>query len=53
MRTLRTAVRRAAKVSLGAVAGTLACGVVAVGGVDGAALLSKHPSLGMSIGAVG
>ena len=53
MRTLRTAVRRAAKVSLGAVAGTLACGVVAVGGVDGAALLSKHPSLGMSIVAVG
>ena len=50
---VRTAIRRAAKVSLGAVAGILACGVVAVGGVDGAALLSKHPSLGMSIVAVG
>jgi len=44
--------RRAAKVSLGALAGILACGIVAVGGVDGAALLAKHPSLGMSIIAV-
>jgi len=49
---LQRALRRAAKVSLGAVAGTLACGVVAVGGVDGAAVLAKHPSLGMSIIAV-
>ncbi|HUJ61051.1 MAG TPA: sensor domain-containing diguanylate cyclase [Kofleriaceae bacterium] len=36
---LRRAARRAAKVSAGAAAGALACVVVAVGGVDGAALL--------------
>jgi two-component system cell cycle response regulator len=52
LRSLRRAVRRAAKVSLGALAGAVACAVVAVGGVDGAALLAKHPSLGMSIIAV-
>ncbi len=51
-RAIQMALRRAAKVSLGAVAGVIACGVVAVGGVDGAALLAKHPSLGMSIIAV-
>jgi diguanylate cyclase (GGDEF)-like protein len=44
--------RRAAKVSIGAVAGAIACAVVAVGGVDGAALRSTHPNLGMSIVAV-
>ena len=51
-RAIQMALRRAAKVSLGAVAGVIACGVVAVGGVDGAALLAKHPSLAMSIIAV-
>ena len=36
----RRALRRAAKVSVGALAGILACGVVAVGGVDGASLFA-------------
>jgi two-component system, cell cycle response regulator len=57
VRALRRGARRAAKVSLGAVSGAVACAVVAVGGVDqpcnagtcGAALLSPHPSLAMSI----
>jgi diguanylate cyclase (GGDEF)-like protein len=42
-------VRRAAKVSVGAVAGGLACAVVAAGGADGAAVLAAHPSLPMSM----
>ena len=42
---LGRAIRRAAKVSLGAFAGALACAVLAVGGVDGAAMLSAHPTL--------
>ena len=37
--------RRAGKVSVGAVAGAIACLTVAVGGVDGAALLAERPSL--------
>ena len=37
--------RRAGKVSVGAVAGGAACLTVAVGGVDGAALLAQHPNL--------
>ncbi len=49
LRAIQRALRRAAKVSLGAVAGAVACAVVAVGGVDGAALLSPHPDLGMTI----
>jgi diguanylate cyclase (GGDEF)-like protein len=46
-RTLHRTLRRAAKVSLGALAGAIACAVVAVGGVDGAALLAAQPSLPM------
>ncbi|HET9626324.1 MAG TPA: GAF domain-containing protein, partial [Kofleriaceae bacterium] len=42
-------VRRAIKVSIGALAGGLACAVVAAGGVDGAAVLASHPSLAMSM----
>jgi diguanylate cyclase (GGDEF)-like protein len=38
----RRAIRRAAKVSLGAAAGALACIVIAVGGVDGAALQARR-----------
>jgi diguanylate cyclase (GGDEF)-like protein len=49
---MRRALRRAAKTSIGAVAGVLACVVVALGGVDGAALLAPHPSLLMSTVAV-
>ena len=49
LRGWKRGMRRAAKVSLGAVAGAIACAVVAVGGVDGAALLAKRPSLGMTI----
>jgi len=49
LRAIQRAFRRAAKVSLGAVAGAVACAVIAVGGVDGAALLSPHPDLGMTI----
>nr|MBA2539485.1 hypothetical protein [Deltaproteobacteria bacterium] len=52
LRSVRRALRRAIKVSIGAAAGVIACAVVAVGGVDGAALLSKHPNLGMSVVAV-
>jgi diguanylate cyclase (GGDEF)-like protein len=37
--------RRAAKVSVGAAAGAIACAVVAAGGVDGAAILARTPSL--------
>ncbi|MBS1122434.1 MAG: diguanylate cyclase [Deltaproteobacteria bacterium] len=53
MRALRRALRRAGKVSVGAVAGAVACAVVAVGGVDGAALLADKPSLVMTMVAVG
>jgi diguanylate cyclase (GGDEF)-like protein len=42
---LQRAIRRAAKVSVGAVAAALACVVVAVGGVDGADLLGDHVPL--------
>ena len=38
----RRALRRAAKVSIGALAGALACVVVAVGGVDGAAIFGAR-----------
>ena len=41
--------RRAGKVSAGAVAGAIACLTVAVGGVDGAALLAQRPSLPMTM----
>ena len=41
----RRALRRAGKVSLGAAAGAVACVVVAVGGVDGASLLSPRMPL--------
>ena len=49
MRQLHRALRRAAKVSLGAVAGAVACAVVGVGGADGAAVLAKTPSLPMTM----
>ena len=51
-RVFRRTVRRAAKVSIGALAGAIACAVVAVGGVDGAALLAAAPSLPMTMVAV-
>jgi two-component system, cell cycle response regulator len=47
------AVRRAAKVSLGAVAGGVACAVVAAGAADGAAVLARRPSLAMTMVVVG
>ena len=52
LRPVRRTVRRAAKVSLGASAGAIACAVVAVGGVDGAALLAASPSVPMMMAAV-
>ena len=45
----RRALRRAAKVSIGALAGALACVVVAVGGVDGAAVLGGRIPLPQAI----
>jgi two-component system, cell cycle response regulator len=45
LRGLRRTLRRAIKVALGAAAGALACAVVAAGGVDGAALLARSPSV--------
>ncbi|TMQ17881.1 MAG: GAF domain-containing protein, partial [Deltaproteobacteria bacterium] len=42
---LQRAARRALKVSIGAIAGGVACAVVAAGGVDGAAVLAERPSL--------
>ncbi|HEU0035161.1 MAG TPA: sensor domain-containing diguanylate cyclase [Kofleriaceae bacterium] len=53
LRGLQRTLRRAAKVSIGALAGAIACAVVAVGGVDGAALLAARPSLPMTMVAVG
>ena len=50
---MRRTLRRAAKVSLGALAGAVACAVIAVGGVDGAALLASKPSLPMTMVVVG
>ena len=49
---LQRAARRALKVSIGAIAGGVACAVVAAGGVDGAAVLSRRPSLAMTMIAV-
>jgi two-component system, cell cycle response regulator len=49
---LRRAARRAAKVSIGAVAGGLACAMVAAGGVDGAAVLARRPDLVMTMAVV-
>jgi diguanylate cyclase (GGDEF)-like protein len=46
-------IRRAGKVSVGALAGAVACGVVAVGGVDGAAVLGDSPNMWMTMIAVG
>jgi len=48
----RRGLRRAAKVSVGAIAGAIACAVVAVGGADGAAILATAPSLPMTMVAV-
>ncbi len=45
----RRALRRAGKVSLGAVGGALACVVVAVGGVDGASLLAAQMPLPQTV----
>ncbi|MGE0546025.1 MAG: diguanylate cyclase [Kofleriaceae bacterium] len=53
MRRIRRAARRAAKVSLGAIAGAIACAVVAVGGVDGAAVAGPSPSVAMTMVIVG
>jgi len=49
---LHRAARRALKVSVGAIAGGVACAVVAAGGVDGAAVLARRPSLAMTMIAV-
>ncbi len=49
----RRAARRAAKVSIGAVAGGLACVIVAVGGVDGAALFGTRIPLPQAMVATG
>ncbi|HEY4057706.1 MAG TPA: hypothetical protein VGM39_13925, partial [Kofleriaceae bacterium] len=46
-------IRRAGKVSVGALAGAVACAVVAVGGVDGAAVLGDAPNMWMTMIAVG
>ena len=46
---MRRTFRRAMKVSIGAAAGAIACAVVAVGGVDGAGVLSARPSLPMTM----
>ena len=48
----RRGLRRAAKVSVGAIAGAIACAVVAVGGADGANILAPKPSLPMTMVAV-
>src|SRR4051812_35691726 len=53
MRGWSRTLRRAAKVSVGAVAGGLACAVVAAGGADGARVLAAHPSLAMTMIVVG
>jgi diguanylate cyclase (GGDEF)-like protein len=49
--SLRRTARRAAKVSVGALAGALACVAVAIGGVDGAAILGPHVQLPQAIAA--
>jgi len=46
---IRLTVRRAVKVSIGAIAGLVACAVVAIGGVDGAAVLARRPSVAMTM----
>jgi two-component system cell cycle response regulator len=46
---LPRAVRRAAKVSIGAMAGGVACAAVASGAADGAAVLAARPSLAMTM----
>jgi two-component system, cell cycle response regulator len=51
-RLSRRGMRRAGKVSVGAIAGAIACAVVAVGGADGAAILAAKPSLPMTMVAV-
>src|SRR6185312_9381033 len=47
----RLGARRAAKVSVGAVAGALACVTVAIGGVDGAAILGPRVQLPQAMAA--
>src|SRR6185503_1615407 len=47
----RLSARRAAKVSVGAVAGALACITVAIGGADGAALLGPRVQLPQAMAA--
>ena len=49
MRRLKRTARRALKVSIGAIAGAVACAVVAVGGADGAAILATKPSVPMTM----
>jgi two-component system cell cycle response regulator len=53
MTALPRTVRRALKVSVGALAGGLACAVVAAGGADGAGVLARRPSLPMTMIVVG
>lgn len=53
MRHLRRTLRRAGKVSVGAIAGAVACAVIGVGGADGAAVLAPTPSLPMTMVVVG
>ena len=53
MRRWKRTLRRALKVSIGAIAGAVACGVVAVGGADGAAILATSPSVPMTMIVVG
>ena len=47
--SLRRTARRAAKVSVGAVAGAMACVAVAIGAVDGADILGPHVQLPQAI----
>jgi len=49
MTRMKRTLRRALKVSVGAIAGAVACAVVAVGGADGAAILSRTPSVPMTM----
>ncbi len=53
IRRMKRTLRRALKVSVGAIAGAVACGVVAVGGADGAAILATSPSVAMTMIVVG
>lgn len=53
MTRMKRTLRRALKVSVGAIAGAVACAVIAVGGADGAGILSRTPSVPMTMILVG